>query len=52
MTDFLIGFFGVVAVIALSMGGFSRETEKKNEIWLGALKIAIVAFVIGFIFLT
>ena len=52
MTDFLVGFLGLVAVFALSMGGFSRETEKKNEIWLGALKLAIGAFVIGFIFLT
>jgi len=52
VTDFLIGFFALVAVFALSMGGFSRATEKKNEIWLGALKLAIGAFAIAFIFLT
>jgi hypothetical protein len=57
MTDFIVGFLGLVAVFALSMGGFSRARNlpdghpKKNEIWLGALKLAIGAFVIGFIFL-
>ena len=58
MTDFLAGFLGLVAVFALSMGGFSRTRNlpsghpEKKEIWLGALKLAIGVFVIGFIFLT
>jgi hypothetical protein len=43
-------FLLLVAVFALSMGGFSRAKNldvDKKEIWLGAFKLAIGCSVIG-----
>lgn len=44
--DFLIFALLFISVVALSMGGFSRETKDKKEIWIGAAFVFIVSLIV------